>query len=351
MSPGSTAQTTLRVAKYQALGNSYIVLDPRKFPDGAHAALDESGFPRRELIAILCDPGRGVGSNGVLFGPLPGPAEPDMFRLRIINSDGTLAGFSGNGARIFAKYLLDNGDVRIGASIRFHVDEGSQGSGSNIARVKILNRSDERIEITAPQAPRFGPAAVSLNRAHAIDTLPGARAGTHRIVPIADIGRKVTGDPSAWATSVLVDIGNPHCVTLVSRSDLLPKLADLKAENEALARVAYRQARSDVLFEKGINLQWLYAESTDRVRLMIYERGEGPTLASGSSAAAAVCAAYRCGLVDRFVQVNMPGGSLDIRLDGPPEEITSVTLSGYASRIFTGEFDMNNYAGSLHGPA
>jgi len=345
MSSGQSSLCTLPVAKYQALGNSYIVLDPRNLTDGdcTRIGLDESGFPRRELIAILCDPGRGIGSNGVLFGPLAHSGEPDVFGLRIINSDGTLAGFSGNGTRIFAQYLLDNGDVKIGSSLRFEIDEGLQKPRSNFVPVRILEQSNGRIEITAPHSPRFGAAAVSLKH-----DLPGALSWTHRLAPIAEIGRKITGDSNAWATSVLVDIGNPHCVTLVSRPDHLPSFADLKAQNEALARVAYRHAGPDALFAEGINLQWLYPETTDRVQLMIYERGEGPTLASGSSAAAAVCAAYRCGLVGQLVKVKMPGGSLDIRIENSHEGISSVMLSGFARRIFIGEFDLNNYRDGLH---
>ncbi len=350
MRSGQSLPHALPVAKYQALGNSYIVLDPRNLLEGdcARLAFNEAGFPRRELIEILCDPGRGIGSNGVLFGPLAGSADPDIYGLRIINSDGTLAGFSGNGARIFAKYLLDNGDLQNGASIRLDIDEGFQKPDTHFVRVRILNQRDGRIEITAPQSPRFGAEAVSLKRGHDENTSPGAPSWIHRIAPIAEIGRKITGDSTAWATSVLVDIGNPHCVTIVSRSDQLPTLSELKAQTEALSRVAYRQTQANALFEKGINLQWLYPEKTDRVRLMIYERGEGPTLASGSSAAAAVCAAYRCGLVDEFVQVNMPGGSLDVRIENSHEGISSVTLSGFASRIFKGEFDINNYRDGLH---
>ena len=132
MSSPQSSLYTLPVAKYQALGNSYIVLDPRNFTKGdcVRMALDESGFPRRELISILCDPGRGIGSNGVLFGPLAASGDPGVFGLRIINSDGTLAGFSGNGIRIFAQYLADNGDVQIGSSIRFDIDDDSQRTGS-----------------------------------------------------------------------------------------------------------------------------------------------------------------------------------------------------------------------------
>jgi len=131
MNSGQPSPCNLAVAKYQALGNSYIVLDPRDFieDDCARIALDESGFPRRELIAILCDADRGIGSNGVLFGPLAPSGTRTFFSLTIINSDGTLAGFSGNGIRIFAQYLADNGDVQIGSSIRFDIDDDSQRTG------------------------------------------------------------------------------------------------------------------------------------------------------------------------------------------------------------------------------
>lgn len=132
MNSGQPLPYNLAGAKYQALGNSYIVLDPRNFieDDCARIALDESGFPRREFIAILCDADRSIGSNGVLFGPLAPSGDPHVFSLTIINSDGTLAGFSGNGIRIFTQHLADNGDVQIGSSIRFDIDDDSQRTGS-----------------------------------------------------------------------------------------------------------------------------------------------------------------------------------------------------------------------------
>src|SRR5215467_14613813 len=109
----------LKVLKYQALGNSYLVLDPRDNQQLAACGVkraDGHTVPSTNLVTWLCDQSRGIGSNGLLFGPVKIVGSKN-FGLCIINSDGTYAGFSGNGIRIFAKYLVDAGYVQEGASI------------------------------------------------------------------------------------------------------------------------------------------------------------------------------------------------------------------------------------------
>lgn len=100
--------------------------------------------------------------------------------------------------------------------------------------------------------------------------------------------------------------------------------------------ISFRTDDAGTVFADGANLQWAWPESRTRLRLSIYERGEGPTLASGSSACAAACAAYALDLVEERLDVIMPGGTLAISVEGPRTSIKSVTLAGFATKTLDG---------------
>jgi diaminopimelate epimerase len=168
---------------------------------------------------------------------------------------------------------------------------------------------------------------------------------SYTVVPLADAGARLTGVASAWSSSTLLDIGNPHCVTFVDK-DRMPGMPELTS-CEALRGIAFRPSatnRANAVFANGANLQWAYAPDRAHLALAIYERGEGPTMASGSSASAAACAAFARDLIDSSVDVVMPGGTLAIRLKGSPDNIIGVTLSGFASRILDGTVDLDIFA-------
>jgi diaminopimelate epimerase len=346
--PVSPPARKLRVFKYQALGNSYLVVDPRYCPD--RDALFESGDgdrrPSARLVEGLCDQSYGIGSNGLLFGPV-GAAQASVFRVRIVNSDGTPAGFSGNGVRIFVQYLRDAGYVRTGDHFNVEILEQSSAAAPirNIAPVRLLDTPDQRIEVDVPYAPRFGSMAIAASPAQVLETHRDGLAGnlSYTVAPLAEAGARLTGLASAWSSSTLLDIGNPHCVTFVEK-DRMPGMAELATCNAALRAIAFRPAATDragAVFANGANLQWAYAPDRAHLALAIYERGEGPTMASGSSASAAACAAFARGLIDSAVDVVMPGGTLAVRIQGSPDNIAAVTLSGYATRILDGVVDLD----------
>lgn len=343
----------LRLFKYHALGNSYLVLDPRDWQDERELIETVNGAaqPTSHLVRTLCDECWGIGSNGLLFGPMT-PSQSARFQLRIINSDGTPAGFSGNGVRIFAQYLRDAGYVRTGERFNVEIIEAT-ASGSanhNIAPVHLVDGDERRIDVTIPQVPRFGVAAIAANTqlVRANDAVASRAGLSFTVAPLAAIGSRLTGNNDAWSSSTLLDIGNPHCVTFLGPKDALPDLAALHAADDALRDIAFRpdNARRDqVVFANGSNLQWVRVQDRTHLELMIYERGEGPTMASGSSASAAATAAFARRLVDATVDVVMPGGTLAIYIDGTPERISSVTLSGFATRILDGRVDRRALAG------
>jgi len=259
------------LTKSHGLGNDYLVVDPADLPFAVTP----------ERARLLCDRHVGVGSDGLLV------LEGDL-GLRIVNPDGSEAEKSGNGLRIFAKWLYDTGRVRA-----------------------------ERFAIQTPG----GSAAVEIEDEGGRARLVTVNMGQPRFrADLAEI--EVEGEQLAV---VAVSIGNPHCVIVRSELDVteLRRLGPLVERHPA--------------FPNRTNVQLARAVARDRVELLIWERGAGETQASGSSACAVVAALTRLGMVDRKVNVtaNMPGGDLQIRLDaegalhmrGPVEEVAQITLS------------------------
>jgi diaminopimelate epimerase len=275
--------------KGHALGNDYLVVDPRE--------LDFALTPRR--VRALCDRHRGVGGDGVLEQVASRRAE---FGLRIWNPDGSRAEKSGNGLRIFARFLHATGRTR---RTGFRVET----PGGIAAITLLLDRGGEA-----------GRARVEIGRA-SFDPrrLPSRLRGRELVQrPIRAAGRRLrfTG----------VSIGNPHCVVFAPRGRRWSR-ADLLELGPQLER--HR------LFPKRCNVQLAARTGPHALAILIWERGAGETAASGTSACAAACAAIRLGLVTSPVAVRAPGGAVrvrvserfDVTLEGSMEEVASGVLS------------------------
>jgi len=347
ISKNSQLPTGLHLFKYHTLGNSYLIIDPHNCNAAAGlfdvANGNEPIFESR-VAKILCDKTRGIGSNGLLIGPSK-DSNRDTFQLKIVNSDGTSSGFSGNGVRIFAKFLLDSGYVSIGQSFTVETTEYSEQGVSTVNNVPVsIAAVDGLIQVSIPHAPIFGSDAIVANpKLVQPNDWEGLNANlSHKVLSISEIGSLVSGLHSTWCRSTLLDIGNPHCVTFVETEKELPDFATLKKFDESLHNIAFRP-KSALLahspFARGANLQWALVRSRSLIDLMIYERGEGPTSASGSSASAAASAAFARGLVDEIIDVSMPGGTLSVEINGVPDAIRAVTLTGSATKIFEGWVD------------
>ncbi|HXJ82765.1 MAG TPA: diaminopimelate epimerase [Candidatus Methylomirabilis sp.] len=273
--------------KGHGLGNDYIVMDSAAVP----RPLEPGQIER------ICDRNWGVGSDGILL-KVPAWDGAD-FGLRILNPDGSEAEKSGNGLRIFAKYLRDHGHAARDTftvatkggrvECRCHVEGG---------RVRVVTVEMGRCTFVAPEIPMNGPAREVVS------------------VPLQ------VDDETLLVTAV--SVGNPHCVIFTDRLD------------EALVRRLGPRVERHPAFPNRINVQWARVSSRSDVDIMIWERGAGWTLASGSSSSAVACAAVRNGLCDHGpVTVRMPGGTLSIevrpdwsiRLQGPVEEVYTGTLS------------------------
>lgn len=322
-------ERSIYLLKYQTLGNSYLVFDPIR--NGSR------DFPSPTWIRMICDGNYGIGSNGLLVGP--NNANGTAFEFQIFNSDGSQAELSGNGSRIFARYLMDAGYVAPAERGNFSIVAVSSDQRRIMVDVSAQPSRGAEIFTAIKIAPSFG--------AHAVGALDGAvwsNGNSYAVAALADIGRRKGQGGTAWSDSTLVSIGNPHCVTFVSSADLLPGFQFLKQQKDELSLIADAPSSGSInpVFIDGCNLQWCFVESRRRIHLRIVERGEGPTLASGSSASAATIAAFKRGLIDRQVTVVMPGGSLTVTLLFYGNDIASVGLAGVACRL--AEIKMDSFA-------
>jgi diaminopimelate epimerase len=271
----------VKFTKYHGLGNDYLVMDPSEFGGSSPAAL----APR------ICDRNYGVGSDGILIGPLP--AANAEHGLRIINPDGSEAEKSGNGLRIFARYLYDTGRV-----------------GRAPFRIATLGGV-----ATAELDPERGLIRVGMGHA-SFDS---------QVVGIAGPRREVVAEPMELAGRTLsctgVSVGNPHCV-----------ITGVPVTEEE-ARSLGPRVEVDPRFRSRTNVQLCAVLDRENIRIQIWERGAGYTRASGSSASAAACAAKRLGWCDGRVRVHMPGGILEVEID----EDYAVTQTGPATRVAEGQ--------------
>jgi len=273
----------MRFHRYHGLGNDYLVMDPRDVGRDLTA---------RE-IRLICHRNFGIGSDGILWGPLPGQGAD--FRLRIFNPDASEAEKSGNGLRIFSRFLFDQKLVRS--------DPFTIQTAGGVVRSRV-HPGGKQVDVEMGKV-----------------TFDGAR------IPVAGGAREVLNEQLTVGgrtfTFSAASIGNPHCVVP------LPEIS------EALARQYGPLIENEPRFPNRTNVQFLEVLDRNDIRIEIWERGAGYTLASGSSSSAAAAVACRLGLVDRDVTVHMPGGTLSIRIG----EGFAIDMTGPVTRIGEGVID------------
>jgi len=277
----------VRFWKYHALGNDYLVLDRADAPRA----------PTPAEIVRICHRNFGLGSDGILFGPLP--AKGADFGLRIFNPDGSEAEKSGNGLRIFARYLWDQKRVQ-SRPFTIHTPGG-------VVTCRVAARG---AQITVEMG------RVSFSSADIPVKIRPPREMLDQEIKIA--GRKFR----YYAATV----GNPHCV--------LP-LPEISPE---LAREFGPQIETHPLFPNRTNVQFLKIINRANIRIEIWERGAGYTLASGSSSSAAAAVARKMGACDGDITVHMPGGKLNIKV----ADDYAITMTGPATRV--GEYFLDTEA-------
>jgi diaminopimelate epimerase len=322
---------------YDARGNIYAVMAPdavrERGIDLPHLASDAAQTRENWALAAIeafCAWAPGTqppGSkdhrcDGLLVGPFQ---SSPPFDLLIVNTDGTLAERSGNGLTIFSQALSEQGLLPRDEAclLRVHHDKADAVSpvGTSVKPAEVEGVKGFWLDLGKPS---FGPDAVGAERVEG--ALLNGRDVSH-VQPLSAL------DP-AWSRSQFVRIGNPHCVTLLENAEALPSNEQMREPGlcGGLTRIAYAMpAGAGVPCPAGVNLQWTMLASEGQIAARVFERGEGPTASSGTSASAVACAAWRVGWVAAGeVRVVMPGGTAPILLEESDGELSRVRLFGTA---------------------
>lgn len=273
----------MRFSKMHGAGNDFVVLDLRT---GLAA-------PDAAMAARLADRHTGAGCDQILTIEAPRSAQA-VASYRIWNSDGSTSQQCGNGARCVAAWLVRDGTAR---SDRFVVD-------SPLA-THAVERSGDGYFAIAMGVPDFAPAVIPL-------------ASDMQAQDEYNVG--VMGETIGVGA---VSMGNPHAVL---------EVADVDAAPVALLGPALQ---AHAMFPQSANIGFAQVVARDRIRLRVYERGVGETLACGSGACAAAAVLMRRGRVGRDVTVSLPGGDLRIQW---PDDSAAMMMSGPAAFVFEGEW-------------
>ena len=253
----------ITMIKYQGLGNDYLVLDPNK------NRVQLQG----KKVALLCQRGFGLGADGVLYGPID--IEGKM-GVRIFNSDGSEAAISGNGVRIFAKYLKDAGYVQK-KNFKLY-------TGNGPVEVTFLNEDGSRLRVSMGKLSFWSDE-----------------------IPVIGERREVINEDMVFGRTLYpvtcVSIGNPHCV--IPMREISKPLVCKIGDYSEIARY----------FPNRINTQIMQVMDKENIAIEIFERGAGYTRASGTGACAAAGVAYKLGLTNSKVIVHMPGGELQVEVE------------------------------------
>ncbi|MCK6425511.1 MAG: diaminopimelate epimerase [Burkholderiaceae bacterium] len=285
----------LRFTKMQGAGNDFVVLDATAAPLPLGPA----------LLRRLGDRRFGVGADQILVVERSRTPGVD-FRYRIFNgASGEEVEHCGNGARCFARFVRDRG---LTDQDRVRVETVNR-------RLELALQPDGRVTVDMGE-PAFEPAALPFDPTG----LTARRVGDFALWPI-----ELPGASRSPVEVAVLSMGNPHAVLRVDEVDSAP-VAELGPLLEGHARFARR-----------VNVGFLQVLSRGAVRLRVYERDAGETLACGTGACAAVVAGIRLGWLDATVDVHTRGGLLTIAWPGPG---TSVRMTGPAETVFEGEIEL-----------
>jgi diaminopimelate epimerase len=268
--------------RYSALGNDYLIIDPNQ----TKIAMTINN------IKLICDRHFGIGGDGILYGPV---IQDEKFFLKIFNPDGSEAEKSGNGIRIFSRFLKDEKYINQNY-FKIYTLSGS-------SEVEILNEHSGSIRINMGK-PCFDSTVIPV-------------LGKTREVIQEEIN--IDGETIKFTC---VSVGNPHCIIpleVISKEKVLQLGSKIETHS---------------LFPNKINVQLLKIIDRSSIKIEIWERGAGYTLASGSSSCAAASVAYKLGLVDKEIKVHMPGGILEVMFDSSGH----IYITGTAMAISKGSF-------------
>lgn len=259
---GVNMSDNIIMAKYQGLGNDYLILD----------AVRNRVQLQGKKAALLCQRGFGLGADGVLYGPVQINGK---MGVHIFNADGSESPISGNGVRIFAKYLIDQGYVK---GSKFDIE-----TMAGTIEVEVMNA----------RATEF---RVKMGKASFIS----------EEIPVTGEKREIINETFTFNEkeykATCLTVGNPHCIIFAD-----------KVSKEAVKELGPYVENADE-FPNRMNLQLCRLIDRGNLDIEIWERGSGYTKASGTGSCAAAAAAYKLGLVESRINVNQPGGMIQINI-------------------------------------
>ena len=276
----------MKFHKYHALGNDYLVLDPKNFEEVLSS----------EAIRRICLRNHGIGSDGILWGPLNQGEVKENFNLRIFNPDGSEAEKSGNGLRIFCRYLWDQHLVSSNVSFRVNTKGG-------VVEATVHTDGQE--------------VSVSMGKVSFDSNLIPVKGGAREVLQ-----EKLQIEDQVFEFSAAT-IGNPHCVIRTEQT------------SPEMAKKFGPMIENNRIFPNRTNVQFLEILDRKNIKLEIWERGAGYTLASGSSSSAVAAVARKLDWCDRELNVKMPGGTLQIIV----QEDFQIIMKGGVTKLFVGEAD------------
>ncbi len=280
--------TTLSFSKYHGLGNDFILVDNR--------ASSEPMITPEQAVAV-CDRNFGIGADGVIF-VLPATGETD-YSMRIYNSDGSEPEMCGNGIRCLAKFIVGL--------------EAADGRALQLPQTYQIHTLAGTIR---PQLQPGGQVTVDMGEPNLLaQEIPTTLAAEQE--KAIDKPLEVAGQP--WQVTC-VSMGNPHCITFVDDVAAVP-LAEIGPQFE-----------SHPAFPARINTEFVEVVQPDYLKMRVWERGAGPTLACGTGACALLVAAVLNGKSDRKATVELPGGCLEIEW----AQSNRVFMTGPATLVFSG---------------
>ncbi len=281
----------MEFSKYQGLGNDFILVDNRHQNEPLLTA---------DQAVAWCDRHFGIGADGVIFA-LPGDGESD-YTMRIYNSDGSEPEMCGNGIRCLARYLK-----------KLETGADQPPALPHTYRIQTL------AGVISPTLQPNGLVTVDMGSPYLLaGEIPTTLVSSQDLA----IDVALTVADQTWLVTC-VSMGNPHCVTFLADVDSFP-LATLGPKFEHHA-----------VFPHRINAEFIQVVRSDYLKMRVWERGAGITLACGTGACAALVAGVLTGRCDRSVTVELPGGCLQVKWS---DEDNRVYMTGPAERVFDGQW-------------
>ncbi|MGI6555512.1 MAG: diaminopimelate epimerase [Bacillota bacterium] len=276
----------MKFVKMHGLGNDFVLVSQQEIPR------EES---LQDLAVRICNRHLGVGADGLV---IVGPSNMADLKMRIFNSDGSEAEMCGNAIRCLAKYAYEEGIVSDSSMV---VDTLA---GLIVPEIIIKGGEVDSVRVDMGQ-PRLNPADIPVS-------LEGETV----------IGRPIKAAGSEFAITC-VSMGNPHCIVFV------PDIKKVKFDLWGPAICTHS------VFPKQTNVEFVQILDENNIRMRVWERGAGETLACGTGACASAVAGFLNGKTDRRVTVHLTVGNLDIEWD---EETGKVFMTGPAAKVFEGNY-------------